>query len=278
MPTVRRGSPVRGGSEARLAAWDRRAHLPIVLSAILPIVLGMSQATEDSGIAILVNVVSWLVFVADLVVQVWLRRSYLRTGAGVFDLAVVVLTAPWFLIPGFGGSQILVIARLGRLGRLLLASPGARRALQRLGQVGIVAVGMLLVASWMAYTAEKPTNDEFATFGDAVWWGVVTLTTVGYGDIVPETEKGRIAGVFLMVTGLATLGVLSGTMASFFKTAGTEDDESATAPATTDDELDQELDQLDQVHRQLAAIAERLATRQPVGTAPDVPSAGPDAP
>ena len=140
---------------------------------------------------------------------------------------------------------------------MVVASPGARRALQRLGQVGIFAAGMLLLASWMAYTAEKPTNPGFATFGDSLWWGVVTLTTVGYGDIVPHTEKGRIAGVFLMVTGLGTLGVLSGTMASFFRTSGSANKEPA--PEPTQAASDQELDE---VRQQLADIADRLAARR----------------
>ena len=78
---------------------------------------------------------------------------------------------------------------------------------------------MLLFCSWMAYVAEHPANPEFATFGDSLWWGIVTLTTVGYGDIVPETEKGRLAGVFLMLTGVATLGVISGTLASAFRSS-----------------------------------------------------------
>ena len=138
----------------------------------LPIVLGLSQASEDSGVTIAVNVVAWLVFVVDLGVRVRLVPGYLKSGVGVFDLAIVILTAPWLLIPGFGGSQVLVVARLGRLARLLVASPGARKALQRLGKVGVVAVGMLLLASWMAYTA-RATNPGFATFADSLWWGIV---------------------------------------------------------------------------------------------------------
>jgi hypothetical protein len=69
------------GHRERLAAWDRRMHLPIVLAAILPIVLGLSQASEDSGIAIAVNVVAWIVFVADLGVHMRLVRGYVKTGS-----------------------------------------------------------------------------------------------------------------------------------------------------------------------------------------------------
>jgi len=138
-------APIRSdarATQARIAAYDDRMHLPIVLAAILPILLGLSQASDDSGVAIAINVLAWLVFVADLAVHMRWVHGYLKSGVGIFDLAVVVLTAPWFLIPGFGGSQILAIARLGRLARLVVASPGARRALQRLGQVGIFAGGM----------------------------------------------------------------------------------------------------------------------------------------
>ena len=111
-------------STARLAAYDDRMHLPIILTAILPILLGLSQASDNWGVAIAINVVAWLVFVVDLAVHVRLVRGYLKSGVGVFDLAVVVLAAPWFLIPGFGGSQVLAIARLGRLARLVVARPG----------------------------------------------------------------------------------------------------------------------------------------------------------
>ena len=83
--------------------------------------------------------------------------------------------------------------------------------------MGLFALAMLLFGSWMAYVAEHPTNPEFADYGDSLWWGIVTLTTVGYGDIVPETTKGRTAAVFLMLTGIATLGVISGTLASMFR-------------------------------------------------------------
>lgn len=175
-------------------------RLPIVLAAILPILIGLSRAGEDSGIAIAVNFVACLVFVVDLVVHLRLVRRYLRTGVGVFDLAIVVITAPWFLIPGLGSSQILVVARLGRLARLLMASPGAD------GHSDDSARSASSPPRWCCSPpgrptrpSSRPTQSSPRTATPVV--GHLTLTTVGYGDIVPHTRDGRLAGVFLMLTG-----------------------------------------------------------------------------
>ena len=69
----------------------------------------------------------------------------------------------------------------------------------RLGRVGLLAGSSLLLLSWIAYEAERKTNPEFADYGDALWWGIVTLTTVGYGDIVPITTDGRVTGALMML-------------------------------------------------------------------------------
>jgi voltage-gated potassium channel len=253
----------------RLSNFERRMYLPLVLSAILPIVAAASNSADDSWVSIGVNVVAWVVFVADLAVHVHYVKRYLRTPVGVFDLVVVIITAPWFLIPGLGGSQILVLARLARLVRLLFVTKAARRAMDRLGKVGLFALGMLLFCSWMAYVGEHPINSEFATFGDALWWGIVTLTTVGYGDIVPETEQGRVAGVFLMLTGVAALGLISGTLASLFRlspSGSAEPDTPDRAPADTAEQPQATaasvLGELSAVRGQLTSIERQLSSLQ----------------
>jgi voltage-gated potassium channel len=248
----------------RLSNYSRRAYMPLVLSALLPIVVAAGGAAADSGISIAVNVVAWLVFVFDLVVHMRLINRYLKTRSGKIDLVIVLVTAPWFLIPGLGASQILVVARLARLVRLLFISKGARRAGRQLSRVGLLAFSMMLFGSWMAYVAEHPTNPGFATFGDAIWWGMVTLTTVGYGDIVPITQTGRIAGVVLMITGVATLGLIAGALASAFgfgaDTSPGERQEPSPAPSapTGPAELDVAAT-LVAIRAELAAIDRRLS-------------------
>jgi voltage-gated potassium channel len=112
----------------------------------------------------------------------------------------------------------------------------------------------------MAYVAEHPTNSEFATFADGLWWGVVTLTTVGYGDIVPITEKGRIAATFLMLTGVTTLGLIAGTLASAFGLSPTGDTGSDPSAESDNDRSDSGPEQSTAVLAELAAMREQLAT------------------
>jgi voltage-gated potassium channel len=244
----------------KLSEFERRIYLPLLLAAILPIVTAASNSADDSWVSITVNVVSWLVFVLDLVAHAHYVQRYVTTRLGTFDLLVVIITAPWFLIPGLGGSQILVVARLARLVRLLFVSKAARRAISRLGKVGLFALGMLLFCSWMAYVAEHPTNSDFATFGDGLWWGIVTLTTVGYGDIVPITEKGRIAGTFLMLTGIATLGLIAGTLASAFGLSPADQADAEPSAEAVDEPLDAGPGPSTAVLAELTVMREQLAT------------------
>jgi voltage-gated potassium channel len=126
-----------------------------------------------------------------------------------------------------------------------------RRLAARLGKVAVVAGLVLVICSLAAYEAEHPTNPEYATIGDAFWWGIVTLTTVGYGDIVPKTTAGRFAGVAIMITGIAVLGILAGSLASLFN---------------LDDRTEQERESSDgshappPVHEELAVLKTSLRT------------------
>ena len=198
----------------------------IIVAAILPIVVAVAPRRAGDPWAV-INIVSWLIFLADLLVHLRFRKGYLRTGFGKFDLAIVILTFPWYLIPGFGNAAVLGLARLGRILRLILAGGTTdvlRRLTARLGKAGVYSLALIFVCSEIVYRVE-PASSGFRTRGDAIWWGFVTFTTVGYGDLVPNTPEGRTVAVVLMVGGVALIGLLAGSLAEFLTDSDDQDDE-----------------------------------------------------
>ncbi len=80
----------------------------------------------------------------------------------------------------------------------------------------IIVVTTLLVLCFVgAYLFENGFNEGFRTIWDTLWWTVVTITTVGYGDKYPVTVGGKITGIVIMILGVATVGIVTGRIASF---------------------------------------------------------------
>jgi voltage-gated potassium channel len=76
---------------------------------------------------------------------------------------------------------------------------------------------MALCSAWL-YIAEHGTNKAIDNPFDALWWGVVTLTTVGYGDVYPMTTEGRVAAMALMLLGIGLFGAITATITSYLMT------------------------------------------------------------
>ena len=244
-PTRRRGRPEP--LDPWLVEWERRMGPVIICAALVPIVVAFT-AHDSSDPFLVINIVSWLIFVADLVVHIRLQPGYLRSGFGRFDTVIVILTFPWYLVPGLGNTAVLGLARLGRILRLVLASGSTamlRRLADRLGKAGLYAVVLIFVCSTVVYRVEPPSSG-YATFGDALWWGIVTFTTVGYGDLVPVTSTGRFVAVLLMLGGVALIGLLAGSLAELFSGSqadsdaereGEDEGEGVPAAPSTDEEV-----------------------------------------
>ena len=82
---------------------------------------------------------------------------------------------------------------------------------ENIHRVLFFAVFVLLAGSLLLMFFEKKIP-----FGDALWWSIVTMTTVGYGDVSPATPGGRIVGIIVMLTGIGLLGLLTATIAGLF--------------------------------------------------------------
>lgn len=223
-------------AEQRLARWEQRTGPIVLAAAILPIAVAFTRRGESTS-AVWIDIASWCVFVTDLVVHLRLKPRYLRSRLGIFDVVIVVLTAPWYLIPGFSGGRLLGLARLGRLGRVFISSKHSQK-LRDLGRrLGMAAAygAILMVVCAIVVEAAEPASSGFESFGDAMWWSIVTFTTVGYGDYYPTTVEGRLAAVLLMVGGIALIGSLAGTLGSFFSSSDAVSDDAGPDDAGPDD-------------------------------------------
>ncbi|VDM97763.1 unnamed protein product [Thelazia callipaeda] len=74
----------------------------------------------------------------------------------------------------------------------------------------------LIFSSFLVYLCEKSTNEKYSTFADALWWGVITLSTVGYGDKTPETWLGKVIAAFCALVGISFFALPAGILGSGF--------------------------------------------------------------
>jgi voltage-gated potassium channel len=255
------GVPRSSADADALKLFNDRIALPLIVAALLPLFL--LPGGNYPLIASFVFVASWVVFLVDFVVHERRLVHFLRSWLGRFDLMVVVVTAPWFMVFGPVDSKFVLLIRLARLSRVVMATRGARRLFERLGRVALVAAAVVVLGAAVAYRAEHAVNPGFATFGDALWWAVVTLTTVGYGDIVPTTTAGRVDGVMIMLTGVAVLGVLAGSLASFFRVEPHAPDIASANEPTTPDASDALTSEVVELRTQVERLADAVARLAP---------------
>jgi voltage-gated potassium channel len=194
----------------RLARWNKTAEWPLTIAAILFLIAYATQiiARPDGVLSVaceLILFVTWAMFVIDYITRLIITENRWRWfSRHLLDLAIVVLP---MLRPLRLMRFLTVLALIGRTTGNMLR-----------GRVVIYTVGAtvltVFIASLAVFDAERGIGD-IETFPDAVWWAFATITTVGCGDFYPITVTGRITAVGLMIGGLALLGVVTATLASW---------------------------------------------------------------
>jgi voltage-gated potassium channel len=200
--------------EPRIAAWDRRVDWPLTGLAVVFLVAyawsvldtTISPLGRDLVEGLLTG--TWVIFGVDYVVRIVLardRRRFVRTH--LLDLAILLLPMLRQL------RALRVITVISVLNRQLRNDVRGQVVAYVVGTVALVG----FVASLAVLDAERTAPDaSITTFGEAVWWTITTISTVGYGDRYPVTVEGRIVAGTLMVAGIALLGVVTASIASWF--------------------------------------------------------------
>ena len=137
------------------------------------------------------------------------------------DLGVKIAIAPdrWAFLRGHWLEALIVVVPFARpfwIVRIIIygsrAFTGAFRIFH-LDFLVVYAIGFVLVFATIVTTVERGTDSPLSSFPNAMWWAVATVTTVGYGDMVPQTPLGRALGVVLMISGIGLFGALTANLA-----------------------------------------------------------------
>jgi voltage-gated potassium channel len=212
--------------KARFEKFVAMTELPItILALLIAPALVLEGHAKTAGIREAARAVNWIVWVAfcgEYVVKVALtpdRRRFVRKAW--IDLLIVVLSAPVPLTGLISGTP----ARIVGLVRFVRGAAVAAMGLRLRGHIlrphrlhyAAVTTGMIIALGALGiFAVEHGINERIQTFGDALWWSVVTATTVGYGDVSPVTPEGRLIAVGLMLLGIAFIGVFTATISSYF--------------------------------------------------------------
>jgi len=210
----------------RVADW---LEWPVAFLAflIVPAIVLEEKATSPllRNIAYITNWVVWIAFCLEFVIR-WAaerRVAFFRTAW--FDLLLIVVSPPFLVPSAFQGTRSLRAIRTLRLLRVLRAGAVATLALKvsahlfgrrKFHYTVLVGAAVILLGALAMFAVESGQNKQIETFGDALWWSVVTATTVGYGDLSPVTAEGRVIAVLLMLTGIGVIGIFTATIASMF--------------------------------------------------------------
>jgi voltage-gated potassium channel len=152
----------------------------------------------------------------------WGRLRYAATPLAVVDLlAILPFYLSFFLPIDLRVMRVLRLVRLFKLTRyseaMDLMFAALRQELSAIGAALVVLVLLLVIAASLAYVAEHEAQPEaFGTIPHAMWWAIVTLTTVGYGDVVPITAWGKVVGGLIGIVGIGMVALPAGLLASAF--------------------------------------------------------------
>ncbi|WP_034528376.1 ion channel [Bifidobacterium stellenboschense] len=255
----------------RLKAWKRWTEWPLMALSVMFLVAYSWEILAGTHILLCETVINaiWIMFVVDYAVSLWLAEDRWRWFTrNLFALATIAL-------------PMLRPLRLLRLLTVLhvLNRTSGMAVRGRIAVYAFGAVGMLMYVGALAvYSVERgEPGTTIDGFGTALWWAFVTVTTVGYGDVSPVTFQGKLIAVALMFAGIALIGIVTATLASWIvdqvsfeahrrETEGRKAGEMRAA-AVTDSPVDsaEELRALREQVRELtasvASLREELASR-----------------
>jgi voltage-gated potassium channel len=186
---------------------------------------------------------SVLVFTVEYLARIWTcvdlpsyhhlkpfraRLKWMLSPLGIIDLLAILPFFLFLLLPTeaystlvlrlFRALRLMRVFKLARYSKALeILQNVLRREAHTLLLITALLLVLLVIAAWGMYLLEGTTHPEqFSSVPDALWWAVITLTTVGYGDVVPVTTGGRVFAGMVAIIGVAMVALPAGVLAAGF--------------------------------------------------------------
>jgi len=256
------GTKPSGGRHDLVDNIERVTKYPLALLGLAWLVIAIVVLTKDlngSASTVLVGTlfVLWAIVLVEYAVRLVVtpdRLGYLKRRWVEPATVVVPPLQGWHLV-GMEKMSLLVYEAELRVETILKH--------HSLFRVLIAAAGTLFLGAWLVLLfEEKAKGSNIHSYPDALWWAIVTVTTVGYGDRYPVSAGGRAVAVVLMLVGIGLIGVLTATVASVFVKEHTDANKEAFKKGH--DELGQQLsvisDRIADVERRLGATPGEMAS------------------
>ncbi len=205
-------------------AFDVALFVAIVVSVLAVILESVSDIREKWGLAL--TVTEWfftLLFTVEYILRLISVRQPIKYATSFFGLVDLLATIPTYLSLFIAGSQSLLVIRTLRLLRIFRVFKLARhlseaealmntiRATRTKITVFLFTIASLtLIMGSMMYLIEGGENEKFDSIPRGIYWAIVTMTTVGYGDIHPQTPWGQALAAVAMIVGYSIIIVPTG--------------------------------------------------------------------
>ncbi|MET8576283.1 potassium channel family protein [Streptomyces sp. NPDC005012] len=207
---------------------EDRAEIPLAVASLLflaayaLLVLGHGLPAGWRRLALAVIAGAWLVLALDYAAR-WRRSGQGPRFVRTHWLDTLVLLLPLLRPLRIVRFYEAVLRRRGR--------PRLSLQARVMAYAGVSVTLLGLAGALAVYQQERGApGATIRTFGDSVWWACATLATVGYGDVAPVTPLGRVIAAGLMACGLALLGAVTGSFASWLMTVFATEEERGRPP------------------------------------------------
>ncbi|NND08129.1 MAG: ion transporter [Saprospiraceae bacterium] len=212
-------------SDTALGKYFDIALLIFILGSVITVIMESVDYWHDNYLHIFL-ILEWfftIFFTIEYILRLYCVHrpwKYATSFFGVIDLLAVI---PTYLMFFLTGAQSLIVIRSLRLlrvfrifkigtymehGALIVESMRASR-----GKIAVFlyfVILMVVIIGSSMYVVEGDINDQFDSIPTSIYWAIVTLTTVGYGDITPVTNFGKLLSAIVMITGYAVIAVPTG--------------------------------------------------------------------